>query len=186
LTSFVHIDRAARIVLEGGVVAYPTEAVYGLGCLPGDANAVERILRIKRRSSSKGLILIAATIDQLAPLVVLPGTRMRAEIDASWPGPATWVLPARPGVPSWLMGKHRSLAVRVTAHPVARRLCERVGSALVSTSANRSGRPPHRRALGVRCDLGREIDYVLVGALGGAARPTVIRDGQTGRVLRAG
>jgi L-threonylcarbamoyladenylate synthase len=186
LTTFVHVDRAARSILSGGVVVYPTEAVYGLGCLPHDAAAVLRILELKRRSPSKGLIVIAADRAQLEPFVDVAAASRCREILASWPGPVTWTLRARPSVPAWLRGEHATLAVRVTAHPIARRLCERTGSALVSTSANRGGRPAHTRLLALRRDLGRDVDYVLAGPLGASVRPSTIRDGETGAVLRSG
>jgi L-threonylcarbamoyladenylate synthase len=178
------LRRAARIVRSGGVIAYPTEAVFGLGCLPRSAAAVGRVLAIKRRSWRKGLILIAATVAQLERYVQLPAEPRRSEVLRSWPGPHTWVLDARPEAPRWITGGRSSLAVRVTAHPLARELCLAVGDALVSTSANVSRRPPHRRLLKLRRDLGRQVDFVLAGALGGLAQPTVIRDGRSGRVLR--
>lgn len=184
MTRKLAIARAARIVRAGGVVAYPTEAVFGLGCLPLHRCAVQRVLAIKRRSWRKGLILIGANLAQLERFVVLPPEPRRSEILASWPGPVTWVLDARRGTPRWLRGSHNSLAVRITAHPVARELCVRAGQALVSTSANVSRRPPHRQLLPLRCQLGRSLDYLLAGELGGLAQPTVIRDGRTGRMLR--
>lgn len=179
------LRRAARVVRAGGVIAYPTEAVFGLGCLPRDRAAVERILAIKRRSWRKGLILIAATLEQLERYVALPPEPRRSEVLRSWPGPNTWVLDARADAPRWITGGRASVAVRVTAHGLARELCLAIGEALVSTSANVSRRPPHRRLLHLRRDLGRRVDYVLAGALGGLAEPTVIRDGRSGRVLRA-
>lgn len=182
--SRVHLDRAARAILAGGVVAYPTEAVYGLGCIPGDRAAVERLLAIKRRSWRKGLALIGADLAQLQAWISMPTDAVRADILAGWPGPVTWILPARPGVPSWLTGGRDTVAVRVTDHPVAAQLCRRTGCPLVSTSANRSGRPPLRRALHVRREFGAELDDVLAGPLGGLSRPTMIRDGRTGVVLR--
>lgn len=178
------LRHAARIVRGGGVIAYPTEAVFGLGCLPRARAAVARVLAIKRRSWRKGLILIAADFAQLARYVELPPEPRRSEVLDSWPGPNTWVLDARPEAPLWITGGRPSVAVRVTAHPLARALCLAVGEALVSTSANVSRRPPHRRLLGLRRDLGSQVDYVLAGALGGHAQPTVIRDGRSGRVLR--
>ncbi|HEX6997509.1 MAG TPA: L-threonylcarbamoyladenylate synthase [Gammaproteobacteria bacterium] len=181
----LHEDAAARILRSGGVVAYPTEAVFGIGCLPDRRDAVERVLAIKGRSERKGLVLIAADVSQLAPYATLPDGPRAAEVLATWPGPVTWVLPAARGAPRWITGGRRTVAVRVTAHPVARRLCERAGSALVSTSANRAGRRPLKRALAVRRLLGREVDYVLPGPLGGLDRPTTIRDAATGRTLRA-
>lgn len=175
---------AALALARGGVVAYPTEGVYGLGCLPTEIDAVARLLAIKQRSWRKGLPLIAASIAQLDPLVELPSGGLRDEIEASWPGPVTWVLPARPGVPMLLTGGRRTLAVRVTNHPIAAALCARAGSAIVSTSANRSGHRPLLSALAVRRALGRDLDCVLNGPLGGLAGPTPIRDGATGVYLR--
>jgi L-threonylcarbamoyladenylate synthase len=184
LTSRVHVARAARVVLAGGVIAYPTEAVFGLGCLPEDRAAVERVLAIKRRSWRKGLLLIGSDLAQLERFVVLPSGLRRKEIIASWPGPVTWVLPATRYAPSWISGGRDSVAVRLTDHPLARELCAAVGHALVSTSANVSRRPPLRDLRVLRRELGREVDYVLAGALGGLAKPTVIKDGRTGKILR--
>jgi L-threonylcarbamoyladenylate synthase len=178
------IRRAARIVRGGGVIAYPTEAVFGLGCSPRDGEAVARVLAIKRRSWRKGLILIGASLEQVQRYVVLPPEPRRSEVLKSWPGPHTWVLDARAETPRWVTGGRPSVAVRVTAHPLAAELCRAVGDALVSTSANVSRRPPHRRLLALRRDLGRRVDYVLAGPLGGLAAPTPIRDGRSGRQLR--
>lgn len=185
MTRRLALAHAARVVRRGGVIAYPTEAVFGIGCLPRDRDAVLRVLAIKRRSWRKGLILIAADVAQLAPYVVLPPEPRRSEVLGSWPGPHTWVLPAAPGAPRWISGGRDSVAVRVTAHPLARELCLRAGDALVSTSANVSRRPPHRRLLLLRRDLGARLDYVLAGPLGAQAAPTAIRDARSGRVLRA-
>jgi len=186
MTSRLRIDHAARIVLHGGVIAYPTEAVYGIGCLPEDAYALERVLAIKQRDASKGLIVIAASIDQLESLAEFPAGDRGREIRASWPGPVTWIVRARAGLPHALTGSRPTVAVRVTRHPIARRLCERAGSAIVSTSANLSGRRPARTALAVRRQLGDSIDWVLAGPLGDSAKPTEIRDAATGRILRRG
>lgn len=170
----------------GGIIAYPTEAVYGLGCLPRERQAVFKILRIKRRSWRKGLIVVAADLDQLRPLIDLPRGGLRAEILASWPGPVTWILPARPALPRWLTGARPTLAVRITDHPVARDICRRAGQALVSTSANRAGRPPHVRVLSLRRAFGAEVDYIVAAPVGGRARPSTIRSGDTGEVIRPG
>ncbi len=159
----LRVARAARIVRGGGVIAYPTEAVFGLGCNPRDRRAVMRVLAIKRRSWRKGLILIGASLVQLERYVVLPPEPRRSEVLATWPGPHTWVLDALPGAPRWITGGRPSVAVRVTAHPIAAELCRAAGEALVSTSANVSRRPPHRRLLQLRRDLGSRIDYVLAG-----------------------
>jgi L-threonylcarbamoyladenylate synthase len=178
------IERAARVVLAGGIVAYPTEAVWGLGCLPLERSAALRIIALKKRSWRKGLLLIAADVEQLDPYLDFSRAPLRDQILESWPGPSTWTVPVRPFVPDWLTGGRDTLAVRVTAHPVAAALCARVGQALVSTSANVSRRPPLKHSLTVRRALGREVDWVLPGPLGDTARPTPIRDGQNGDVLR--
>ncbi|MCA1805354.1 MAG: Sua5/YciO/YrdC/YwlC family protein [Xanthomonadaceae bacterium] len=179
-----HLHQAVRVLRAGGIVAYPTEAVYGLGCDPLLGEAVQRLLALKQRPRGKGLILIASDWTQLQPFL-LPLTPARQQrLFATWPGPHTWVLPCRPEVPQWLRGSHDSLAVRITAHPMAAALCSAWGGALVSTSANRSGLPPARSPLRVRQQFGDEIDYLLPGALGGLATPTAIRDGVTGETLR--
>ena len=186
MTSRIRVDCAARIALEGGVIAYPTEAVYGIGCLPWHEQALLRVVALKRRSAQKGLIVVAASVAQLGPLAVLPGGAIGDEMRALWPGPCTWIVPARHGLPPLLTGGRPTIAVRVSAHPIVQRLCRRIGGALVSTSANFSGAAPARSALAVRRRLGPWVDYVLGGPLGDSPRPTEIRDAATGKVLRRG
>jgi L-threonylcarbamoyladenylate synthase len=184
VTSRLRIALAARVLQAGGIVAYPTEAVYGIGCLPLDEQALARIVQIKRRAASKGLIVVAADASQLEALAELPsGARGRA-IREGWPGPVTWVVLARPHLPAMLTGGRATIAVRVSAHPVVRALCLKTGSALVSTSANLSRHPPCRSALTTRRSLGRLVDLVLAGPLGDSSKPTEIRDATTGRTLR--
>lgn len=177
--------RACHILASGGVIAYPTEAVFGLGCDPFNAEAVERIYRIKQRRGNKQFILIAAELADLRPLLgdieTLPAY---AQMIASWPGPHTWICPAAEGVPRWLCGKERTLAVRVTAHAGAAALCRAWGGPLISTSANRSGHPPMRSALRLMHSLGSSIDGYVPGPLGGLTRPTTIRILRTGQVIR--
>ncbi|NJN45414.1 MAG: tRNA threonylcarbamoyladenosine biosynthesis protein RimN [Candidatus Competibacteraceae bacterium] len=178
-------ERRLRHVLEaGGLIAYPTEAVFGLGCDPYNETAVEQVLAVKQRPWNKGLILIAAAFDQLVPFVNPLSDPQRAQVESTWPGPVTWLLPVRPEVPFWLCGEHDTLAVRVTAHPLAAALCRAWGGALVSTSANFSGRSPARTALAVRKQLGRQVDYIIPGATGGARKPTEIRS-LDGRIVRS-
>lgn len=184
MASSLHIRRAARIILGGGIVAYPTEAVYGLGCMPDDAEALARIIVLKRRSWHKGLILIAASLEQVSAVAEMPQGPTRMEIEASWPGPITWVLPAKPSLSRLVTGGRSTVAVRVTDHADVQRLCTSIGSALVSTSANLAGRRPARTSLQVRRLLDQHIDYVLPGRVGGRAQPTQIRDAASGRSLR--
>lgn len=179
-----HLGQAARIIRAGGVIAYPTEAVYGLGCLPEDPVAVARLLAIKGRDMGKGLIVVASRPEDIGPLVDWSGVDRRRVLE-TWPGPVTWVLPAGPRAGSWILGPGGGVAVRISAHPLVRALCDRVGP-LVSTSANPAGRPPARSALAVRRYFGGRLDYVLPGELGGSASPSEVRDARTGKVLRKG
>ncbi len=180
------LREAVHCLDNGGVIAYPTESVYGLGCDPLNPAAVMRLLRLKQRSPAKGLILIAADFGQLRPFVTPIHQERMAPVLATWPGPHTWVLPAAPGTPWWLTGRHDSLAVRVTAHPLAAALCRRRGAPLVSTSANRSGHSAPRQALAARLALlPAAADLVLHGSCGPGHRPTPIRDARSGALLRA-
>ncbi|MBV2095132.1 MAG: threonylcarbamoyl-AMP synthase [Candidatus Thiodiazotropha sp. (ex Codakia orbicularis)] len=179
------LRQAAWVVNGGGIVAYPTEAVYGLGCHPLDPLAVTRLLALKQRPMAKGLILIAASLESLRPYIgSLSDPAMRPVLE-SWPGAATWLIKATANVPYWLTGEHSTLAVRVTDHPIAAALCRAAGTPLVSTSANLSSRPPARSALQVRLRCGPGVDLILHGETGGLKRPTPIRDALSGRVIRA-
>lgn len=180
-----HLRQVAHALQAGSVVAYPTEAVFGLGCHPLHGPAVQRLLALKGRQLSKGVILIAADFDQLRPFVGDITDDQLALLQASWPGPVTWVVPAAPHVPAWLTGGRQTLAVRVTDHPVASALCRAAGMPLVSTSANRSGRPPARTTLQVRLRC-PGVDLIVAGQTAGRAKPTAIRDLSTGKVLRPG
>lgn len=177
---------ALRALRSGGVIAYPTEAVFGLGCDPRDGSAVQRVIDLKGRSERMGLILIASEFAQLAPFLAVLDPEREAEVARTWPGPVTWVWPARADTPAWLTGGRDTLAVRVTAHPTAAALCAAFGGALVSTSANPHGEAPARDAASVRARFGAAVDAVVDAPVGGLARPTEIRDARSGAVLRAG
>ena len=178
------LRNARRAVWSGGVIAYPTEAVFGLGCDPLNAGAVAKLLAIKRRDDAKGFILIAVDFSQLEPYIDVSG-KIRDQLLETWPGPITWVVPAAPGVPDWLTGGRATLAVRVTAHPVAQALCAATGFALTSTSANLSSHPPLRSSLAVRNLLRDQLDYIMPGDVGSQRRPTEIRAALSGKILRA-
>jgi L-threonylcarbamoyladenylate synthase len=184
LVSDWRLREAARCIAQGGIIAYPTEAVYGLGCDPMNWFAVERILALKSRPVEMGLILIAADFQQLIPYVVPLADNKMQQLYASWPGPNTWLLPANPDCPPWLQGQHETLAVRVTAHPLAAALCRAYNSPLVSTSANQSGQPPARSALQVRTRLPGGVDLILAGEVGLKRSSSTIRDAITGRTIR--
>jgi L-threonylcarbamoyladenylate synthase len=180
------LRRAARVVRAGGLIAYPTEGVWGLGCDPLSEVALARILAVKGRPASKGMILVADDLALLEPFLapLLPDLRERVRDGSRQGAPVTWLLTARRDLPRALTGGRDTLAVRVTRHPVAAALSRHLGAPLVSTSANRSGRPPARSAWAVRAGLGRGVDLLVPGALGGASGPSRIVDAVSGRVLR--
>lgn len=184
LPSSTDLQSAVQALRAGGVIAYATEGVWGLGCDPFSERAVRRVLDLKQRSEAKGLIMIAATVGQVEPWLVGLDAVQRNAVLATWPGPYTWIVPVT-DAPSWLSGEHRSLAVRVSAHVGVQQLCTAWGGPLVSTSANRSGQPALMSAAAVQAEFGDELDFILPGALGGDARPSEIRDAVTGVVLRA-
>lgn len=180
------LTTAVQILHQGGIIAYPTEAVYGLGCDPFNPTAVAKLCKIKQRSPSKGFILIAANWQQLEPLLQpIPEQRQDA-IFATWPGPITWVFPAKPSVPSWLQIEASTLAVRIPAHPIAHGLCEAFGSPLISTSANIADHPPARDTNEVQILFNKAIDYIISGDIGNLTSPTPIYDAITGQCLRKG
>lgn len=178
------IEQAVTILRQGGVIAYPTEAVYGLGCDPQQPGAVKRILELKQRPADKGLILVAADFTQLEPWLLPLSAEVRQRVLGSWPGPLTWLCPVQEHVSSLLRGQHASLAVRVSDHPVIKELCTVFGGAIISTSANRRDAPPARTAQEVREIFSDSIDMVVEGALGDIDRPTEIRDALTNAIIR--
>jgi L-threonylcarbamoyladenylate synthase len=180
-----HLRLARQVILAGGLIAYPTEAVFGLGCHPLDPQAVSRLLRLKNRPVEKGLILISDSFERLTPFLQPLSSDRNRILRESWPGPTTWLVPAASTTPYWLTGQHATLAVRVTDHPLAAALCRVAGTPLVSTSANLSGRPPARTPLQVRMRCGGDVDLLIHGLTGTLDRPTVIRDAVSGSVIRA-
>ncbi len=178
------VRRAVARLHAGGVVAYPTEAVWGLGCDPLDERAVERILHLKRRERGMGLILIASSLSQLSPLLAGLSGEQRATLQKSWPGPHTWLVPDTGVAPEWITGGRDTVAVRVTDHPVAAAICENFGGPLVSTSANPHGMPPAKTALKVRCYFGKGLDAVAPGAVGKSGSVSSIRDLVSGAIIR--
>lgn len=179
------LDQAAQKIRRGAVIAYPTEAVWGLGCNPYDEPAVRRILQLKQRSASKGLILVAARIEQFASLLRgLDNDRLQL-LQQSWPGPNTWLVPHNNLLPDWITGTHQTVALRVSAHPVVEQLCLRCGP-LVSTSANPAHRLPATSRLRLEQYFHGQLDLVLAGELGQQAQPSCIRDLLGGQVIRPG
>lgn len=178
------LERAVTALRAGGLIAYPTEAVFGLGCDPWCEAAFDRLLALKGRDADKGVILVAASFAQVEPLIAALPEGRRAELLATWPGAFTWICPASSRVPEWITGRHSGVALRVSAHPVVAALCTAFGRPLVSTSANRSGDAPLRDAATVHAAFGAELDAIIDEPVGGMARPTPIRDALSGEWLR--
>jgi L-threonylcarbamoyladenylate synthase len=179
-----HEEADLRVHLRrGGLIAYPTESCYGLGCDPRNPRALKRLIRLKGRSAAKGLLLIADHYRRLQPFIRALSPADRARMQQSWPGPVTWVVPASGACSPLLTGGRDTLAVRVTAHPGAARLCRRLGMALVSTSANKSGKKPAKTAAECRRIFGAQV-RVIDGRIGTRKRPSTLTDLTTGTVLR--
>jgi len=178
----LNADKAAEILLDGGVIAYPTEGVFGLGCLPHDSDAIQKLLVIKQRDPSKGLILLAANASQFDGWVDLPtATVLPAPIPRK---PITWIAPAGDKSGYLIHGDNAGIAVRITTNPVALAICKAVDSPIVSTSANLSGQPVARNQFILRRQFGSLVDYIVPGPCGPSAGPSEIRDLLSGDVLR--
>ena len=178
------LQQAADIMHMGGVVAYPTEAVWGLGCDPFDASAVQKILDLKQRPVEKGLILIAADIAMCYDLLSHLSDAQRAQISAQYERPTTWLVPDAGRVPQWVKGEHSSFALRITRHPWAAALSKAFGGPIVSTSANPAGKTEARDRLRLANYFPDGLDYVAPGGVGRAAQPSQIRDLVSGAILR--
>ncbi|CAJ0993470.1 L-threonylcarbamoyladenylate synthase type 1 TsaC [Pantoea sp. Nvir] len=181
------LDACVEQLRQQNVIAYPTEAVFGLGCDPDSKNAVMRLLDLKKRPVEKGLILIADDYSQFERYISdrKLTVEQREYMFAHWPGTVTFVVPATSQTPRWLTGNFDSLAIRVSNHPHVKALCRTFGKPLVSTSANLSGAEPCRKVEAVRAQFG-EAFPVLVGETGGRQSPSEIRNILTGNLIRQG
>lgn len=175
---------AAIAIHAGELIAYPTEAIYGLGCDPDNQLSLQKLVDLKRRDSDKGLILIASRWQQLDPFVELTHKAVLERAQNSWPGPVTWIMPASERCSVLLTGGRSTIAVRVSAHEVVQELCNRCDHALVSTSANLSGQIPLHTPDEIKAAFPTEIAGVVSGALGGLKNATSIFDATTGVQLR--
>ena len=180
------VSEAATVLRLGEVIAYPTEAVFGLGCDPDNDQAIQRLLSLKQRSDQKGLIIIAADVAQLTNYIASDqmNDEMWQRVNSTWPGPVTWLMPANNSTSSLLTGDHETLAVRVTAHPVARQLCEQFGKPIVSTSANKAGEAPARSAGELNQQFDSGLSCIVTGDINQQATPSEIRDLVTNKVIR--
>ncbi len=183
-----NFEQSLAALKQQEVIAYPTEGVFGVGCDPDSPEAIQKLLEIKQRPVEKGLILIAASYEQLLPYIdesQLEQAHLE-QMHASWPGPVTWIVPASNKVTSWVSGQFDSIAVRVTDHPLVQEICNAFGKPITSTSANLTGLAPCMTTEEVKDQLGDKLVAILEGQTGGREKPSEIRDAKTGQVLRQG
>ncbi|MEA3404703.1 MAG: L-threonylcarbamoyladenylate synthase [Pseudomonadota bacterium] len=177
------ISVAVKALKSGEVIAYPTEAVFGLGCDPFNEQAVQNLFHVKQRPMEKGVILVAASVEQILSYVQLIDTAWEQQVLDSWPGPVTWVLPLKQIMPNWITGGRDTVAIRVSDHPIVQALCSDFGKPIVSTSANITNQPPAKSCEDVLNVFGDEL-ICVEGELGNLKQPTQIKDSQTGKTLR--
>lgn len=184
----VTLNQAVNVLKSGDVLAYPTEAVWGLGCDPYNQQAFDKILKLKQRPLEKGVILVAASMTQAAPFLQGLSAEQLKKMQNSWQISAnqratTWLVPLNSAVPTWISGQHDRVAIRVTTHLLVQQLCNAFGGAIVSTSANPAGLDAAKTS--------SEVDKyfpdlaILDGALGMSSEPSRIIDIQTGQIIRA-
>ncbi len=181
----VEVNKAIETLLAGGVIAYPTESCYGLGCLPTEKAGVDRILVIKQRCWTKGLILVGSNFKQFSTFTQVVSPHHLTKAQATWPGPYTWLFPVSASCPVWIKGEFESVALRISAHEFVRALCARANSAIVSTSANRQGESAVTEYADAVRQFGKEVDYILPGHTGGDTNPSEIRDLLTDTIIRS-
>ncbi len=179
------VTSATECLQRGEVIAYPTEAVYGLGCDPWNQTAVETLCAIKQRDLAKGMIIAAADWSQVAPLIKPLPKDIEQHVKNSWPGHTTWLLPANDHIPEWVRGDHASIAIRVSNHPIVHALCQHFGKPIISTSANVSTETPCLSADEITKQLNDDrIAYIIDAPLGNESKPSTIIDALTGKTLR--
>ena len=183
-TSAWNIRHAVHVLRRGGLIAYPTEAVFGLGCLPDKTQTIKKLLQLKQRPIEKGLILLAADLSQLAPYITPLEQDVEQKIQSGWPGPTTWVVPTPSRTSPLIRGKFHSIAIRVSAHPIVRELCRQCNSPIISTSANMTGQNMSYSAFDVRLRFKDQLDCILNAPLGDSDKPSVIRDAMSERIIR--
>ncbi len=180
------IEQAVKVLKSGGVIAYPTESIWGLGCDPFNQQAVSKVLNLKNRHAEKGLILVAASLEQFPELLEGLSQDQWFSLRKSCPGPITWLIPDAGQIfPDWIRGKFETVAIRVSTHPVVKQLCESFGGLMVSTSANPEGLIPAKTESKVAEYFPHHLDYILAGSLGTQDRPSVIKDLVSSQIIRS-
>jgi L-threonylcarbamoyladenylate synthase len=182
------LAEAATILLAGGVVAMPTDTLYGLAADPFSVAAVARVFSVKGRSAERAMPLVAADLDQIVTQIgPLPELARRLAM-TYWPGPLTLLVARPPSIPADVAGGRDEVGVRVPAHAVTRGLCRACGRLLTATSANVSGEPPSNDPDAIARALGDRVDLLLdAGHTPGGAPSTIVDvTGSEPRLVRPG
>ena len=162
MASDFSIRHAAHIINHGGIIAYPTDTIYGLGCDPYNHDAVEKINQIKQRPLDKKFILLAADIDQVRPLILISEDQEKTLTQTT--EPTSWVIDASPDAPSWLVDENKTITIRISKHHDVTRLCHAAGHAIISTSANISGKKPASNALDLHRYFHDSVDKIILSS----------------------
>jgi len=176
------IQQAAKIIQSGGVISYPTESVFGLGCDPLNEAAVNRILHLKNRSVEKGLIIVAGDLKQLEPYIEISTKEQQKILNEKTN--TTWLVKKSPLTPNWVSGKHKKIAIRVSKHPLIINLCQLINQPLISTSANPSGLDPATTSQQSNHYFSNNIDLYIDYQSERTGQPTQIKDLTTGDIIR--
>lgn len=182
MASDFSIRHAAHIIQHGGVIAYPTDTIYGLGCDPYDPHAIELLNVIKQRPSNKQFILLAANIDQIKPLVLLDKEQEKTITQSTQP--TSWIVKASKNAPSWLVDDNNTVTIRISSHHDVKRLCTALGHAIISTSANIAGKTPARNALDLHKYFHNIVDKILISDKQQTSKPSKIIRLCDNRVIR--
>lgn len=171
---------------HGGIIAYPTEAVFGLGCDPDNEESLKRLLALKKRSVDKGLILLAGDYSQLLPYIdeSLISKDKKLAMLSNWPDGITQLVPKNKNLSMLLSGKFDTIAVRVTSQADVVALCKKTNKPIVSTSANLSGQEPAKTWQTISPLLAKQLDFIVEGITLGYTSPSKIIDALTGKVIR--
>jgi L-threonylcarbamoyladenylate synthase len=159
MASDFSIRHAAHIIKSGGIIAYPTDTIYGLGCDPYNICAIEKINIIKQRPLNKKFILLAGHFNQIKPLIKMDKNQEKIILRATQP--TSWVVNAGPHAPKWLIDNNGTLTIRVSQNNIVQRLCHILGHAIISTSANPSGKTPAKNSLELHKYFHHTVDKIL-------------------------
>ncbi len=178
------VTRAYQVIQAGGLLIYPTEGVYGIGCDPHNSEAINKLINLKKRNPNKGIILIASDFAMFEAFIKPLSNEILEQISKYKSDPVSWIVPATEHCPGPLTGNRSTLAIRVSSHPFVQSLCKQLGHAITSTSANVSGQNPINNAKELNKAFGFAVDYIVPLPVGSLGKPTPLFDAISGQQLR--